>query len=72
MVAGFVSVVLGAFLIWMAYCFASLVDPDLQGSARRFEILSRLFEHGVEPIGFGILLICVGIYLASAKPKPAS
>ena len=72
MIAGSISVLCGAFLIWMAYGFASLIDPDLRGAARRAEILSRLFTDGAGPVGFGILLICAGVYLARAKPKPAS
>jgi hypothetical protein len=71
MIAGFLSVACGLFLIWMAYGFASLVDPDLAGAARRTEIVRKLVEDGAEPIGLGILLIGAGIYLAWSKPRPA-
>jgi hypothetical protein len=71
MIAGFFSVACGFFLIWMAYGFASMVDPGLPGAARRAEILRNLLEDGDEPIGLGILLIGVGIDLAWSKPRPA-
>jgi hypothetical protein len=73
MIAGSISVFCGAFLIcWMAYGFASMVDPDLRGDARRAEILTRLFTDGAGTVGFAILLIGAGVYLARIKPKPAS
>ena len=72
MFAGVFSAACGAFMIWMAYGFASMMDPDVQGAARQSEIWSRLTTHGAEPVGFGIFLICVGLWLALSKPKPSA
>lgn len=69
MFAGMFSVACGSFMIWMAYCFASMIDPDVQGIDRQSEILHGLTTQGASPVALGILLICVGAWLAISKPK---
>ena len=72
MIASFVAVACGGFMIWMAYGFASMIDPDLQGADARSETLRKLFTDGGGTIGFGILLICAGLWLAVSKQKPSA
>ncbi len=68
-IAGVVAVLGGAFLILMAYAFATMIDPELEGAARRSTIAHRMFTGKDSPLGFGIFLIVVGLWLAISKPK---
>src|SRR5262249_53672952 len=64
MLAGAISVLFGAFLIWMAYGFASMRDPgtpDAPGGAGDW------YSSG--PVGFGVFLIGVGLWLTISKPR---
>jgi hypothetical protein len=68
-IVGILFAVCGLFMIWFAYAFSTLIDPDLQGDARRSEIFHNLTSKGASPLGLGILLICGGIWLVFSKPK---
>jgi uncharacterized membrane protein HdeD (DUF308 family) len=72
MMFGAASVLSGVFLTFMAYGFASMVDPDLPEAAQQAEIMRRILEDGTGPVGSGIVMIVVGIYLAVSKPKPSA
>ncbi len=68
-IAGVVSVLVGAFLILMAYAFATMIDPGLEGADRRSTIAHQMFTGKDSPLGFGIFLIVVGLWLVISKPK---
>ena len=64
------SVICGAFLIWMAYGFASaMIHQDLQGTVKVAEVWHRFTTDGGGAIGFGVLLMGTGIWLAFHRPK---
>jgi hypothetical protein len=67
MLAGAASVMFGAFMIAVAYAFASLRDPGAPDAPRKAEHWLRS-----EPVGFGVFLIGVGLWLATRKPKPSA
>jgi hypothetical protein len=69
MFANVFSVACGVFFIWMAHGFASMVDPELQGAARQSEIWRRLTTNEASSLGFGVLLIGAGLWLALCKPR---
>ena len=71
MMAGAFSVLAGVFLIGMVFGFASMVDPDVQGAARRSEIVHRMVTGGGSGLAFGLALIGVGLWLALSLTEPA-
>jgi hypothetical protein len=68
MMVGLLLVAIGLFLIFMAYGFASMVDPEIEGPARAAEVWRRMTGAG-SPLGLGIVMIVGGVWLAVSKPK---
>jgi hypothetical protein len=69
MFGGLLLMISGACTIWLVYCFASMIDPEPQGAPASSEIWRKMTADGGGNIGFGILLLCVGIWMASRRPK---
>jgi hypothetical protein len=67
MMAGLLSAAAGVFMIWMCYCFATMMDPDVQGDARQSTVWRQVTGDSLLPIS--ILLIGAGIWLAFGKLK---
>jgi hypothetical protein len=59
----------GVFVIFMLYGFGTMMDPTIQGAAREAAIWSKVVREPIFP--FSILLIVVGGWLMSYKPKRA-
>jgi hypothetical protein len=68
--SGLFSMIVGSFLIFMAYGFATLAFPDARGWADQMDILHAMLTDGPGAAGIGVFLIGVGAWLAFSKPKP--
>ena len=68
MFGGALLVAMGAFLLFMAYAFASMIDPEIQGPERTAELWRRMTGGG-SPFALGVFLVIAGIWLAIIQPK---
>lgn len=66
-IAGLILAACGLFLIWMLYGFATMMDPDVQGTAREGAIWSKVASDGMFPVG--LLLVVAGGWLMLKKPS---
>ncbi len=71
LLAGIAALAWGAFQFLIAYAFASMIDPDIDGPARTAEIVRVMTTgDGLNLTGNGALLIGVGLWLILSRPKP--
>lgn len=64
MAAGTLLAAAGALSIFMTYAFASMVDPEMPEAARRAEIWHAMTSAGAGGLGFGLVLLAAGVWLA--------
>jgi uncharacterized membrane protein YfcA len=67
-VAGILAALYGVWQILLVFAFSAMVGQDLPDAARDAEQSRALFK-GIPEIGFGVVLIIVGIWLVCSKPK---
>ena len=67
-IAGILVALWGAWLVLMVYAFSTMHGLDLSEAARDAEQSRALFDE-MPTIGFGLVLIAAGLWLAFSKPK---
>jgi hypothetical protein len=68
-VVGIIAASYGAWQILLVYAFSGMVGQDLPDAARDAEQWRALSDE-MPTIGFGVVLIIVGLWLAFSKPRP--
>ena len=67
-IAGILAALYGAWQILLVFAFSTMVGQDLPDAARDAE-QARAVSDGIPEIGFGVVLIIVGIWLVFSKPR---
>ncbi len=70
MILGMILFLCGAFSVWMAYAFATMGSHGRNEAPKPSNVLHTMTSDGASFVGFGILLIVAGIWLAYSKPQP--
>ena len=60
----------GAFWIFMLYGFGTMMDPDIQGSARQIAIWRMALSDPTFP--FAVILTIIGVWLMFHDPRPTA
>ena len=67
-VAGILAALYGAWQILLEFAFSTMAGQYLPDAARDAEH-ARAVSEGIPEIGFGVVLIIVGIWLVFSKPR---
>jgi hypothetical protein len=75
MLVGVLAILNGAFWLWLVFCFATMVDPSLEGWDWWRAVFEGILRGGRDAIAFGLLSLAAGVWLilsgrTDKSPRP--